>query len=95
MNSTDMPTPHTSENEPTEALVQGCPPVRHEYRVTKYNPQNRDRDGRYLGTEWTSYSDIGKCFDGKVLTEQEYLKAEDAFMSAAVSFLNESGIDRL
>ena len=42
-----------------------------EYRITKYNPANRI-DGIYITEEWTSFSDIGKIFDGTKLTQTEY-----------------------
>jgi len=42
--------------------------ISNKYRITKYNPMNRDANGAYLLNEWTSFSDIGKTFDGKTLT---------------------------
>ena len=32
------------------------------YRITKYNPEFRDEEGRYILDEWTSVTDIGKEF---------------------------------
>jgi hypothetical protein len=30
------------------------------YRVTKYDPSKRDENGRYMGDDWTSVSDVGQ-----------------------------------
>lgn len=51
-------------------------------RATKYDPANRDDDGRYLADEWTSIDDIGSSFRGHTLTESEYLAVEGAYISA-------------
>jgi hypothetical protein len=48
--------------------------MQHRYRVTKYDPENRDAEGNYLIDEWTSFSDVGRTFSGKELTEQEYFQ---------------------
>ncbi len=45
----------------------------HQYRITKYDPSNRDSDGFYTVDEWTECSDIGTAFEGSVLTEAVYL----------------------
>jgi hypothetical protein len=47
-------------------------------RITKYDPQNRDANGHYtLVDEWTSISDVGKSFQGKILTMEQYLAIEE------------------
>ena len=46
-----------------------------EFRVCKYDPQYRV-DGVYKRNEWTSFSDVGRSFDGTVLMEDEYLQVE-------------------
>ena len=53
------------------------------YRVTKYNPKNRDDQGRYLASEWTSIFDIGRKYCGHVLTEKEYEKVENSYLDIA------------
>src|SRR5262245_6416722 len=63
-----------------------------EYRVTKYDPAFRDSTGAYVRDEWTSFSDIGRAFSGVVLTEADYQRAEDAYVTAAVAFLREAGV---
>jgi len=69
--------------------------MHYKYRITKYNPQNRDKNGHYLVNEWTSFSHIGQAFDSITLSEEEYYRFEDAYISSAVSFLQEAGIDAL
>ena len=44
-----------------------------EYRITKYDPANRI-NGVYMADEWTSFSDIGKVFNGTLLSQDTYLK---------------------
>ena len=63
-----------------------------EYRVTKFDPALRDVEGRDLGEDWTSYSDIGRAFRGERLTRPVYLAVEDAYVSAAVAFLREAEV---
>ena len=65
------------------------------WRITKYNPTFRDKCGTYLKDEWTSVSDVGKSFDGAVLTFKEYREIEDTYVSTALSFVSEAGLDRL
>ena len=62
-----------------------------EYRVTKYDPSLRDEHGCFLANDWTAISEIGQVFDGEVLTLQTYQRVEDAYVSTAMRFLNESG----
>ena len=62
-----------------------------EYRVTKYAPSFRDPGGAYRRDEWTSFEDIGRAFDGKVLTAEHYQGVEDAYVATALSFLREAG----
>jgi hypothetical protein len=66
-----------------------------ELRVTKYDPALRDSRGAYTRKAWTTYSDIGKSFDGVVLTREEYERVEDAYATTAVAFLREAGLPSL
>jgi hypothetical protein len=66
-----------------------------EFRVTKYDPAHRDRSGAYTRDEWISVCQIGQSFNGVVLTEQEYQRVEDAYVTAAVAFLRDSGVSSL
>ena len=65
------------------------------WRVTKYDPTFRDERGAYLKGDWTSVSDIGKSFDGNVLTAAQYRDIEDAYVNTALSFVGEAGLDAL
>ncbi|WP_423407733.1 hypothetical protein AABM38_18665 [Heyndrickxia sp. MSNUG] len=61
------------------------------WRVTKYNPLNRDESGNYLDEkEWTSYSEVG----AKV-SEEDYLITESNYVNAIISFMEELGINRV
>lgn len=64
------------------------------YRISKYNPLYRCA-GRYLKDEWTDFSDIGKIFEGNVLTEQEYLSVEQNYISCLVDILRLADVDVL
>ncbi len=60
------------------------------WRVTKYDPVNRDTDGRYLDDqEWICYSEVGK----KVSLE-EYQETEQMYVNAIRSFMDEMGLEQ-
>ena len=65
-----------------------------EYRITKYNPANRD-NGIYTVDEWTSFSDIGSVFNGTKLTEDIYLKTEKAYIDCCIELINREHISNL
>lgn len=52
------------------------------WRITKYNPKFRNELGHYQKKEWTSVSDIGKIFEGKQLTVEEYLNTENLYINS-------------
>jgi hypothetical protein len=66
--------------------------LRYKYRLTKYDPKNRNELGHYLVDEWTSVSDVGKSFNGSVLTQHQYEAAENAYLLAIRQFAQESGV---
>ncbi len=66
-----------------------------EFRITKYDPRHRNAEGAYTRDEWTAFSHIGREFDGQVLTDAEYRRVEDAYVSVAVAFLREAGFHAL
>ena len=66
-----------------------------EYRVTKYNPAFRNELGGYIPEDWTSMSEIGREFEGVVLSEDEYRRVEQAYIDSAFAFLSESGLTSL
>jgi len=49
------------------------------YRICKY-PSECRRNGSYYTAEWTSFSDIGRTFDGAVLTVREYERVETNYL---------------
>ena len=65
------------------------------YRITKYNPEFRDKNGIYLKNEWTSVNDIGKVFDGEELTKEKYLYIENGYISAIKLIMEENNISTL
>lgn len=67
----------------------------HQFRVTKYDPAHRDSHGAYRHEEWTSFSDIGRRFSGKILTQADYDAVEDAYVVSAIGFLKQTGVDTL
>jgi hypothetical protein len=62
------------------------------YRVTKYDPGQRDSNGAFLPEDWTSASDIGKSIAGKTITKHEYLEVENNYVKAAKQLLLDAGI---
>ena len=67
----------------------------HQYRITKYDPGNRDENGAYLVDDWTCASDIGRKFQGKELTTADYLRMEDKYIRAMLNFFDASGLPHL
>jgi hypothetical protein len=65
------------------------------FRVTKYDPALRDVTGGYLRDEWTAYSDVGRVFNGEVLSRENYLEVEDAYVDVALSMLRKASIAAL
>jgi hypothetical protein len=66
-----------------------------EYRITKYDPRNRDAEGRYLAEDWTMYSEVGQVIEGRVVTVEEFSRIEAAYIKAAMNLLAECGVDAL
>jgi hypothetical protein len=54
----------------------------YKYNISKYNPAFRDNNWRYMKEDWSSISDVGKTFDGKTLTVEDYLATEDNYIKA-------------
>lgn len=57
------------------------------WRITKYDPQYRDDEGRYIKDDWTSFSDIGKFYEGKEFTLKEYMLMENKYIDAVISIM--------
>ncbi len=66
-----------------------------EYRVTKYDPQDRDSAGRFRREVWTSFNDIGRVFGGEIFSKADYEAVEDKYVSVAVAFMKEAGVELL
>ena len=58
------------------------------YNISKYNPEFKDDLGRYLKEDWTAVSDIGKAFDGMVLSPEDYLDMESNYIKAIYEILD-------
>jgi hypothetical protein len=61
-----------------------------QYRVTKYDPALRNNAGAFLRDDWTSFSDVGTA-----VSLDAYSEVEDAYVRAAVAFMQESDVRRL
>lgn len=57
------------------------------WQITKYNPINRDENGKYLKDEWTSISDIGRKYNGVEFTLDDYLSVEQLYVDAVIGFM--------
>jgi len=67
----------------------------HYWRITKYNPKNRDENGIYQKYEWTSVSEVGKIFDNGELLFDVYLFCENAYIDAIIKIMRENGVESL
>ena len=65
------------------------------YRITKYNPVNRDNFGKYMKDEWTSISDIGKIYEASEFTIKEYYSTESKYIDAILNFTKYLNLDKL
>lgn len=70
-------------------MIPERPPL--EFRVTKYDPSNRDARGIYLNDDWTSYADVEL---GRVSVD-DYERVEGSYISAAMMLMNDSGVAQL
>ena len=67
----------------------------HNYRISKYNPIFRNEKGHYPQDEWTSSSDIGTIYRGKIFTIFEYMDVEGQYIDAVLTVLRNIKIDTL
>ena len=63
------------------------------WRVTRYDPAYRDPRGAYTIETWTSIGDVGRVFEGHVLSIEEYEGVESAYIDAFLSFAHEAGTE--
>lgn len=59
------------------------------YRITKYDPRNRNEQGHYLYDHWTETLDVGKVLEGELVTREEYLRVEKDYINAVMSILTD------
>ena len=59
--------------------------------IVKYAPENYDEKGIYRKNEWLMVSDIGKVYDGKRFTREEYLETEDKYAQAVIRGMELAG----
>lgn len=65
------------------------------YRISKYNPAFRDKNDRYVKEGWTSYSDIGKCYEGNFFEIDEYIDMEEKYIQTLMLIIDENRITTL
>ena len=65
------------------------------YRITKYDPKNRNDQGHYLFDHWTEISDVGKTLEGELVTKEEYLRIEEDYINSVVEILRASNQEYL
>ncbi|MGC6585244.1 hypothetical protein ACPV3A_09795 [Paenibacillus sp. Dod16] len=65
------------------------------YRISKYNPIFRGSTGRYSKEDWTAISDIGKTFDGQLLTVELYKSVEDNYVNTVRTIMNYLNVSHL
>ncbi len=58
------------------------------HEIVKYNPIHYDKNGIYTIDEWTSRSDVGKCYNGKAFSIEDYLAVEQQYIDAALSIMD-------
>jgi hypothetical protein len=65
------------------------------WRISKYDPAFRDRNGVYQRDEWTSVTDIGRTFDDSTLDLQTYLATEAAYVASVHEFMVDASVTTL
>ena len=65
------------------------------WRITKYNTRYRNEKDEYQKDEWTSCHDIGKLYDGKEFTVNDYMAVENAYIYIILSLVKGANITTL
>ena len=65
------------------------------YRISKYDPIYRNEAGIYQREDWTSFSDIGRVFNGVKLTAEEYKRVENKYLSVVLDVLSLYNVSEL
>jgi len=68
---------------------------RAELRITRYDPDLRDRHGAFGGDDWSSVSDVGGVFGGRRLALPDYLKVEAQHLRVVAAFLDEASVEAM
>jgi len=63
-------------------------------QLKKFNPAFYDNNV-YQKDEWTDICDIGKLFDGIMLTQKEYLRVESAYLHCFEYIMDQCNIQKL
>ena len=58
------------------------------HEIVKYPPSGYNKDGIYTSYDWTSISDIGKSFNGKILCVKDYLKVEGQYVNTVLMIMS-------
>ena len=66
----------------------------HEFRISKYNLELQEKK-QPSNNEWTSFSDIGRCLGGKIVTLFDYIKAEDAYLEVVSCICNKLAVSKM
>jgi hypothetical protein len=65
------------------------------FSITKYNPIYRNEYGHYQHDDWTSISDIGKTFEGIILTYDKYLEVENRYVDSVFCILDFFNVNKV
>lgn len=63
------------------------------YEISKYGKESMNE--HHLYTDWLAMSDIGRTFQGKVLTKEEYMRVETNYIRAIYLILNYHVLEEL
>jgi hypothetical protein len=62
-----------------------------QWRISKYDPKYRDRDGSYQLDDWIDVSQLGQTVQGVMFSLEQYLAVEARYIDVALSYTYESG----
>ncbi|MDR1688736.1 MAG: hypothetical protein LBS21_09030, partial [Clostridiales bacterium] len=65
------------------------------WRITKYNPENRNTKGVYLGDDWTSFNDVVKSSNNSILSFSQYLAVENLYVNTVKEFMKSVNLEQL
>lgn len=65
------------------------------YRISKYNPKNRNEYGHYTHKEWICPSEVNSTIDGKLFSPSEYFSVEKRYIDTAIDLIKSQNLDSL